>query len=182
MIKRPRILTLPTQLQIFIEISRIEFSGNQVKIFISLDSASLTESETLFRLQKISTGKKFASRNSAYIWSIIYSICLIRKIWRQIHNSSWVTLQQSLVLLHLGRGSYSRQLWKLLRPHHRLVPDGVMLYDFLDLMRVQRTGGIYILKSGIRDVKNEVRWEPVLIFWSGQELDLSRNLWRLLRV
>ena len=63
--KRPRILALPTQLQFFIEISRIEFPGNQVKIFISLDSASFTESETLFRLQKISTGKKFASRNSA---------------------------------------------------------------------------------------------------------------------
>ena len=62
---RPRILALPTQLQIFIEISRIELPGNQVKIFISLDSASFTESETLFRLQKISTGKKLASRNSA---------------------------------------------------------------------------------------------------------------------
>ena len=57
--KRPRILALPTQLQIFIEISRIELPGNQVKIFISLDSASFTESETLFRLQKISTGKKW---------------------------------------------------------------------------------------------------------------------------
>ena len=63
--KRPRILALPTQLQIFIEISRIELPGNQVKIFISLDSASFTESGTLFRLQKISTGKELASRNSA---------------------------------------------------------------------------------------------------------------------
>ena len=57
--KRPRILTLPTQLQIFIEISSIELPGNQVKIFISLDSASFTESETLFRIQKISTGKNW---------------------------------------------------------------------------------------------------------------------------
>ena len=68
--KRPRILTLPTQLQIFIEISSIELPGNQVKIFISLDSASFTESGTLFRQQKISTGKKMAARNSAYIWPI----------------------------------------------------------------------------------------------------------------
>ena len=55
---RPRILGLPTQFKIFIEISRIEFPRNQVKIFISLDSASLTESETLFGAQKISTEKK----------------------------------------------------------------------------------------------------------------------------
>ena len=66
--KRPRILVLPTQLLIFIEISKIELPGNQVKIFISLDSASFTESKTLFRLQKISTGKKLASRNSAYLY------------------------------------------------------------------------------------------------------------------
>ena len=63
--KPPRIFVLPTQLQIFIEISRIELPGNQIKIFISSDSASFTDSETLFRLQKISTGKKLASRNSA---------------------------------------------------------------------------------------------------------------------
>ena len=65
--KRPRILALPTQLQIFITISRIEFSEIQVEILISLESASFTgtESETLFRLQKIPTGKNFAHRNSA---------------------------------------------------------------------------------------------------------------------
>ena len=66
--KLPRILPLPTQLSIFIEISRIELAGDLVKIFISLDSASFTESETQFRLQKISTGKKSASRNSAYTY------------------------------------------------------------------------------------------------------------------
>ena len=63
--KRPRVLVLPTQLLIFIEISRIELPGNQVKIFILLDSESFTELGTLFRLQKIFTGKKSASRNSA---------------------------------------------------------------------------------------------------------------------
>ena len=52
MTKHPRILALPTQLQIFIKISRIEFPGNQVKTFISLESVSFTESKTLFRLQK----------------------------------------------------------------------------------------------------------------------------------
>ena len=55
---RPRILVQPTQLRIFIKISKIEFPGNQVKIFISWDSASLTESETLFQYQKIATGEK----------------------------------------------------------------------------------------------------------------------------
>ena len=56
--KRPSILALPTQLWIFIEISRIELPGNQVEIFISLESASFTESEPLLRLQKNFTGKK----------------------------------------------------------------------------------------------------------------------------
>ena len=63
--KHPRILVLPTQLQILIKISRIGFPGNQVKIFISRDSASLTESKTVFGLEKISKGKKIAPRNSA---------------------------------------------------------------------------------------------------------------------
>ena len=66
--KRPRMLALPTQLQIFMKISRIGFPGNQVKIFVSWESASLTESESLFGPLKISTGKKLASRNSAYLW------------------------------------------------------------------------------------------------------------------
>ena len=61
----PRIWRLPTQLRILIEISRIGFPGNLTKIFISRESASLTESETLFGLEKNSTGKKLASRNSA---------------------------------------------------------------------------------------------------------------------
>jgi len=60
-----RILLLPTQLQIFIKISRTGFPGNQVKIFISLDSEFFTESDSLFGLEKISTGKKSAPRNSA---------------------------------------------------------------------------------------------------------------------
>ena len=64
--KHPRILVLPTQLKIFITIAKIGFPGNQIKIFISRDSASLTESKTVFGLEKISTGKKLASRNSAY--------------------------------------------------------------------------------------------------------------------
>ena len=54
--KRLRIFVLPTQLQIFIKISRIGFPGNQVKIFISRDSATLNESKTVFRPEKISTG------------------------------------------------------------------------------------------------------------------------------
>ena len=68
--KHPRILVPPTQLQNFIKISRIGFPGNLVKIFISWDSASLTESENLFGLRKIITGKNFASRNSAYPYMI----------------------------------------------------------------------------------------------------------------
>jgi len=63
--KRPRILALPTQLQIFIRISRIGLPGIQVKIFISRESASVTESETRFGLRKIFTGKNLASGNSA---------------------------------------------------------------------------------------------------------------------
>ena len=63
----PRILVLPTQLGFFIKISRIGFPGNQFKIFISWESASLTVSETVFELKKISTGKKIASRNAAYL-------------------------------------------------------------------------------------------------------------------
>ena len=63
--KRPRILALPTQLQIFIRISRIGFPWIQVKIFISRESASLTVLKTLFGLEKISTGKKLGFQNSA---------------------------------------------------------------------------------------------------------------------
>ena len=63
---RPRILMLPTQLRILIKISRTGFPGNVTKIFISRESASLTESETLFGLEKNLTGKKLTSRDSAY--------------------------------------------------------------------------------------------------------------------
>ena len=38
-IKHPRIQALPTQLQFFIKITRIEFPGNQVKTYISLELA-----------------------------------------------------------------------------------------------------------------------------------------------
>ena len=44
----PRIWVLPTQLQIFITLPKTGFPGNLLKIFISSDSASFTESETLF--------------------------------------------------------------------------------------------------------------------------------------
>ena len=50
----------------FIEISEIGFPGNLVKIFMSSYSASLIVSETVFGLEKISTGKKLGSPNSAY--------------------------------------------------------------------------------------------------------------------
>ena len=53
--KHPRILVPPTQLQIFIKISRTEFPGNQVINFISWDSEFFAESESLFDLGKIST-------------------------------------------------------------------------------------------------------------------------------
>ena len=56
--KHLRILVLPTQLGFVIKISRIGLPGNQFKIFISWESASLTVSETVFELRKISTGKK----------------------------------------------------------------------------------------------------------------------------
>ena len=46
---------------------KIGLPGNQIKIFISWDSASLTESETLFWYQKISTGENLVPRNSVYI-------------------------------------------------------------------------------------------------------------------
>ena len=65
--KRPRILRLPTQLQIFIKISRTEFPGNQVENFISWDSNFLTESESLLGLGKIATGK-IDPRKSAYLF------------------------------------------------------------------------------------------------------------------
>ena len=65
--KDPRILVPPTQLQIFIKISRTEVPGNPVINFISLDSEFFTESESLFGLGKISTGQKSAPRNSAYV-------------------------------------------------------------------------------------------------------------------
>ena len=68
--KHPRILVLPTQLKIFITISKIGFPGNQIKIFISWDSASLIESNNLFEPRKISTRKKPVSRNSAYSYLI----------------------------------------------------------------------------------------------------------------
>ena len=58
---------LPTQLKIFIKISRVGFPWNLAKFFISLDSASLTESENLFGPRKIITEKIFASRNSALL-------------------------------------------------------------------------------------------------------------------
>ena len=63
--KHPRILVPPTQLQIFIKISRTEFPGNQGINLIPLDSEFFTESESLFGLEKISTGQKSAPRNSA---------------------------------------------------------------------------------------------------------------------
>ena len=50
--KHLRILVLPTQLRFFLKISRIGFPGNPVKIFISRDSASFTESETVFEPEK----------------------------------------------------------------------------------------------------------------------------------
>ena len=64
----------PTQLQIFIKISRIGFPGNQVKNYISSDSEFFTESESLFGLGKICTGKKSAPRNSAYVFIVIKSV------------------------------------------------------------------------------------------------------------
>ena len=70
--KHPRILVLPTQLGFVIKISRIGLPGNQFKIFISWESASLTVSETVFELRKISTGKKLGSRNSAYQYLITF--------------------------------------------------------------------------------------------------------------
>ena len=48
---------LPTQLQFFMKIYKIAFPGNQSKKFISSDSEFFTESESLFGLGKISTGK-----------------------------------------------------------------------------------------------------------------------------
>ena len=41
---------IPTQLQIVIKIARIVLPGNQIKNFITLESASLTEKELLFGL------------------------------------------------------------------------------------------------------------------------------------
>ena len=68
--KHPRILVPPTQLQIFIKISRTKFPGNLIANFISSDSEFFTESESLFGLGKISTGKKLAPRNSAYTYDM----------------------------------------------------------------------------------------------------------------
>ena len=70
--KHPRIFVQPTQLRVSMKISSIRLPGNRVKIFISWDSASLTESESVFEYQKISTGKKLAPRNSAYLYKMYY--------------------------------------------------------------------------------------------------------------
>ena len=78
--KHPRKLVLPTQLQIFIKISRIGFPGNQVKIFTSWVSASLTESKKPIWSRKISAGKNLASRNSAYLYHITY-------IWYKLYQT-----------------------------------------------------------------------------------------------
>ena len=55
--KYSRTLVLPTRLQIFIKISSAEFPGIQEENFISRDSEFFTESDFLFGLGKISTGK-----------------------------------------------------------------------------------------------------------------------------
>ena len=65
---------LPTQLQISIKISRTKFPENQVTNFISGDSEFFTELESPFDLGKISTGKKSAPRNSAYLFKFLREI------------------------------------------------------------------------------------------------------------
>ena len=65
----------------FTKISRIGFPGNLVKIFISSDSEFFTESESLFRLGKIRTGKKSASQNSAYTWWSLGSIFYLLRFY-----------------------------------------------------------------------------------------------------
>ena len=55
--KAPTHTSATYAITIFIKISRIGFTGNPAKIFISSNSASLTESNNLFGPRKISTGK-----------------------------------------------------------------------------------------------------------------------------
>ena len=74
----PRIFVLPTQLQILIKISRIGLPGNSVKICISWDLASLTESDKIFGLKKSPQRKNsfsefsLCTKGGKKIWFISY--------------------------------------------------------------------------------------------------------------
>ena len=75
MIKHPRILVPPTHLQFFVKFLGMDSQGFSSNILYH--EASLTESNNLFELQKISTGKNFASRNSAYSYFTALDIYLL---------------------------------------------------------------------------------------------------------
>ena len=73
--KHPRIPTLIKSatyvITIFIKFSRIGFPGIQVKILISRDSASLTESETVLGLEEIQEKNVFGHfyQNFIHLWN-----------------------------------------------------------------------------------------------------------------